>query len=148
MWAYGWGSKRHRGLRVWVLHILERGPLNGAELMEQMDRMTMGWWRPSPGSIYPLLEQLEEEKLISKGPDGRYQLTETARGGPDWMKGWFPGNAGPRTPDDAVRELESYATYLEDLARSERDQVPGLDDRLRSVARRLETLAQTGARLA
>jgi len=64
------------------------------------------------------------------------------------MKGWFPGNAGPRTPDDAVRELESYATYLEDLARSERDQVPGLDDRLRSVARRLETLAQTGARLA
>jgi DNA-binding PadR family transcriptional regulator len=143
MWAHGWGSKRHRGLRVWVLHLLERGPLNGAEVMEQMDRMTAGWWRPSPGSIYPLLEQLEQEKIIAKNPDGRYRLTEEARGGPEWMRGMgFPGSAGPRNPEDAVRELESYAAFLEDLARTEREQVPGLDGRLRAVARRLDALSR------
>lgn len=143
MWAHGWGSKRHRGLRVWVLHLLERGPLNGAEVMEQMDRMTAGWWRPSPGSIYPLLEQLEQEKIIVKNPDGRYQLTEEGRGGPDWMRGMgFPGSAGPRNPEDAVRELESYASFLEDLPRADRDRVPGLEGRLRTVAQRLDKLSR------
>lgn len=126
--------------------MLERGPLNGAELMEQMDRMTMGWWRPSPGSVYPLLEQLEKDKLIRKNTDGRYELTETARGGPDWMRGWFPGTAGPRNPEDAVRELEAYARYLEDLSQSDRGKVPGLEERLRSVARRLESLTGAGER--
>lgn len=146
MWAHGWGSRHHRGLRVWVLHLLERGPLNGAELMEQLDRMTSGWWRPSPGSIYPLLAQLEKEKVISKNPDGRYRLTEEARGGPEWMRGMgFPGSAGPRNTEDAVRELESYAAFLEDLERSEREGVPDLDSRLRAVARRLEALARTGS---
>jgi Transcriptional regulator PadR-like family len=145
MWAYGWSSKHHRGLRVWVLHLLERGPLNGAELMEQMDRMTMGWWRPSPGSIYPLLEQLEKEKLIAKGPDGRYGLTEAARGGPDWMRGFgFPGTSGPRNPEDALREVESYARYLEDLSEADRAQIPGLGERLQSVGARLIALGKGG----
>jgi DNA-binding PadR family transcriptional regulator len=111
--------------------------------MEQMDRMTAGWWRPSPGSIYPLLDQLEQEKVITKNPDGRYRLTEEARGGPEWMRGMgFPGSAGPRNPEDAVRELESYAAFLEDLAREERDRVSGLDGRLRAVARRLDALSR------
>lgn len=127
---------------MWVLHLLERGPMNGAELMEQVDRMTMGWWRPSPGSIYPLLEQLEKEKVIAKGPDGRYSLTESARGGPDWMRGpGFSGFFGPRNPEDAVREVEAYTRYLEDLAPSERARVAGIGERLTAVARRLEGLA-------
>lgn len=106
----------------------------------------MGWWRPSPGSIYPLLEQLEKEKVIAKGADGRYGLTEAARGGPDWMHGFgFPGAAGPRSPDDALREVESYVRYLEDLPPAERSRVPALGERARAVARRLEAL-DTGGR--
>jgi hypothetical protein len=119
--------------------------MNGAELMEQMDRMTMGWWRPSPGSIYPLLEQLEKEKVIAKAPDGRYGLTEAARGGPDWMRGMgFPGATGPRNPEDALREVESYVRYLEDLTPSERERVVGLGERLQAVVRRLTALSGEG----
>lgn len=125
--------------------MLEREPLNGAELMDRVDRMTMGWWRPSPGSIYPLLEELEKEKLIVKRSDGRYEVAPSARGGPDWMRGFgFPGAMGPRTPEDALRELESYTRYLEDLPATERDRVADLSDRLRSVARRIDTLGQSG----
>jgi DNA-binding PadR family transcriptional regulator len=119
--------------------------MNGAELIAQIDRMTMGWWRPSPGSIYPLLEQLEEEKLVQKNADGRYQLTEAAKSGPDWMQGFLSGMSGPRNPEDAVRELEAYATYLEDVARSDRDRVRGVGDRLHAVARRLDSLIPAGA---
>lgn len=116
--------------------------MNGAELIAQIDRMTMGWWRPSPGSIYPLLEQLEQEKLVQKNSEGRYELTEVARRGPSWIPGLFPGMNGPRTPEDAVRELEAYATYLEDLARGDPKRVRTVDDRLRSVAQRLESLTR------
>jgi DNA-binding PadR family transcriptional regulator len=119
--------------------------MNGAELIAQIDRMTMGWWRPSPGSIYPLLEEFEKEKLVRKNPDGRYELTEAARGGPDWMRGGFAGGSGPRNPEDAVRELEAYATYLEDIARSERDRVHAISDRLLDVVRRLDALAKGAA---
>jgi len=118
--------------------------MTGAELIAQIDRMTMGWWRPSPGSIYPLLEQMEQEKLVQKNPDGRYQLTESGRSGPDWLRGMFPGVMGPRNPEDAVREIEAYARYLEDFARTDRDRMRAVSERISTIARRLESLTQSG----
>lgn len=117
--------------------------MTGAELIAQIDRMTMGWWRPSPGSIYPLLEQMEQEKLVQKNPDGRYQLTEAGRSGPDWLRGMFPGMVGPRTPEDAIREIDAYARYLEDFARTDGDRVRAVSERLLTIARRLEALTQS-----
>ncbi len=142
MWAHGWGTRHRRGLRVWVLHCLDQGPMSGAEVIAQIDRMTMGWWRPSPGSIYPLLEQLEQEKLIHKNADGRYELNESARGGPDWMQGMFPSGSGPRNPDDAMREIEAYVTYLEDLVRTDRSKVQAVGARMQSVIDRLQALGK------
>ncbi|MGA7476578.1 MAG: PadR family transcriptional regulator [Thermoplasmata archaeon] len=144
MWAYAWGSKRHRGLRVWVLQLLERGPMNGAEIMEEMDRMSMGWWRPSPGSIYPLLDQLTVEKLVRKRDDGRYEVTEAARGGPDWMRGWM--GRGPRTPQDALAEMEAYIAFLEDLGRGEKGDLAPMVPRLKAVAKRLDDLVDRSVR--
>lgn len=66
MWAFGEMRKR-RGLRMWVLTLLERSPRNGAEIMDEMEMMTKGWWRPSPGSVYPLLESLVQEGFIKRG---------------------------------------------------------------------------------
>jgi DNA-binding PadR family transcriptional regulator len=144
MWAYGWGSRRHRGLRVWVLQLLERGPKNGAEIMEEMDRMTMGWWRPSPGSIYPLLDQLAGENLVRKKDDGRYELTEAARGGPEWARGWM--GRGPRTPEDALAEMESYVAFLEDLGSGGKGDLGAFGPRLKAVARRVDELADRAGR--
>ena len=61
-----------------VVSMLSNSPKNGVELMDDMEKMTQGWWRPSPGSVYPLLEQLTNEGLIRKREDGRYELTEKA----------------------------------------------------------------------
>ena len=144
MFGHGMGPRRHRGLRFWVLQYLERGPMNGAEIMEEMDRSTMGWWRPSPGSIYPLLDQLVEEKLVRKRDDGRYELTEAGRAGPDWMRGWM--GRGPRNPQAALTEIESYVAYLEDVGRSEKGDFGAWAPRLKEVVRRLEALAERPAR--
>ena len=116
--------------------------MNGAEIMDQMDRMTLGWWRPSPGSIYPLLEELEGEKLVTKDLDGRYRLTDKVRAGPDWMQELgFLGSSAPRDPEDALGQLEAYVRYLEDSYRTKGPEVTKLKSRLRSAADRLGRLA-------
>jgi DNA-binding PadR family transcriptional regulator len=113
--------------------------MNGAEIMEEMDRMTMGWWRPSPGSIYPLLDQLAEEKLVRKRDDGRYEVTEAARGGPEWSRGWM--GRGPRTPQDALAEMEAYLAFLEDIGRGGKSDLGAFVPRIKAVSKRLEDLA-------
>jgi len=118
--------------------------MNGAEIMEEMDRMTMGWWRPSPGSIYPLLDQLAEEKLVRKRDDGRYEVTEAARGGPEWTRGWM--GRGPRTPQDALTEVEAYIAFLEDVGRAEKVDLSSMTPRLKAVAKRLDDLVDRSTR--
>ena len=36
-----------------IVTMLASSPKNGVELMDEIERMTQGWWRPSPGSVYP-----------------------------------------------------------------------------------------------
>ena len=54
-------------LRHIVLNILKQGPRSGSELMEEIEFYTD--WRPSPGSIYPLLSNLQEKEFIDPHPD-------------------------------------------------------------------------------
>ncbi|MEL9990783.1 MAG: PadR family transcriptional regulator [Thermoproteus sp.] len=87
--AWIWGERapffmRRRGLRHIILYILaSRSPLTGSQIAEEIERMTWGFWRPSPGSIYPALAQLEAEGLIrvakTDGPKKYYELTEEGR---------------------------------------------------------------------
>jgi DNA-binding PadR family transcriptional regulator len=138
------GMHRRRGLRMWVLSILARGPKNGAEIMNSIEEMSQGWWRPSPGSIYPLLDSLGQEGLIQKQPDGRYELTATGRQSMEMPWGpWGPwGMRGPQTPgvEGVLGEMSGYVSYLEDVSRSDR---PGIDrnrERIRDLADRLSAL--------
>jgi DNA-binding PadR family transcriptional regulator len=57
--------------------------MSGSELMDELERRTGGFWKPSPGSIYPLLNWLQEKGYIKELPaeNGfkRYELTETGK---------------------------------------------------------------------
>lgn len=66
-------------LRHFALKILEKQPMSGSEIVDRIHEYTD--WRPSPGSIYPLLAHLQEEGLIEPHPDEdpslkRFKLTE------------------------------------------------------------------------
>ena len=139
-----WGMHRRRGLRMWVLNLLARGPKNGAEIMNAIEEMSQGWWRPSPGSIYPLLESLVQEGFIAKRDDGRYELTTTGRQAMEMPWGpWGPwGVRGPQSPgvEGVLGEMNGYVSYLEDVARSD---PAGLDrnrDHIKSLADRMSAL--------
>jgi hypothetical protein len=139
MWfQYARSGKQPRGLRPWVLALLRRGPRTGAEIMQDMETVTLGWWRPSPGSVYPLLEDLVSEGLVRRRPDGRYELVPQPRTGPPLGFGF--GENVPRTVEEVLKEIQGYVTYLEDLVREDppaiqkhKDEVERLSSRLREL---------------
>ncbi|MDF2444158.1 MAG: hypothetical protein JWR01_2361 [Subtercola sp.] len=69
-------------VRSVILSLLGDGPSNGYGLIKAIAERTGGTWRPSPGSVYPTLQQLVDEELIASKGDGRrteFELTETGR---------------------------------------------------------------------
>ncbi len=76
------GRMRRGAMRGLLLAGLLDGPAHGYELMSRLEERTGGSWRPSPGSVYPMLQQLEDEGLVKLSEqDGRktYELTEQGR---------------------------------------------------------------------
>ena len=71
-------------IRYHVLQALSEQPMSGSELMEQIEKSTGGNWKPSPGSIYPLLSWLQDNSYIKELPTEnglkRYELTQTGKG--------------------------------------------------------------------
>jgi len=70
------------GAAAAILALLAERPMHGYEMIQELESRTGGVWRPSPGSVYPTLQLLEDEGLIS-GEEGegrrRFALTETGR---------------------------------------------------------------------
>jgi DNA-binding PadR family transcriptional regulator len=76
------GPRVRRGdVRVAILAVLADEPLNGYQVIGQIAERTGGAWRPSPGSVYPTISQLEDEGLIESDDErGRRTLRLTDAG--------------------------------------------------------------------
>jgi DNA-binding PadR family transcriptional regulator len=76
------GPRVRRGdVRVAILDVLAEESLNGYQVIGQIADRTNGAWRPSPGSVYPTISQLEDEGLIESSDErGRRTLTITDAG--------------------------------------------------------------------
>jgi DNA-binding PadR family transcriptional regulator len=63
------------------LALLREGPLNGYQIMSEIEERSGGAWRPSPGAVYPALSQLADEGLIEgEESGGRRTFALTAAG--------------------------------------------------------------------
>jgi DNA-binding PadR family transcriptional regulator len=113
----GRGGRARRGdVRLALLRLLAEEPGNGYQLMQTIEERSGGRWRPSPGSVYPTLAQLEDEGLIrSIESDGSRQLEitdagrshlETRTDEPD------PWTADDEAGEDALTELGSVIIGL------------------------------------
>jgi DNA-binding PadR family transcriptional regulator len=126
------------GLKSWVLYMLGERPMNGAEIMDSMESMSYGAWRPSPGSIYPLLSKMVDEKLIIKREDGRYVLSSEGYDRINFYgEGW--GNK-PYSVSNILAEFDNYLSYMEDL---QKEKVLPYEDRLDRVIERLSRLKES-----
>ena len=95
-----WSRRRHGHLmRHWMRHAamvpkgylryqlltrLKEKPMSGSEIMSELENETRGYWRPSPGSIYPLLAWLQDRGLIKETTQTepgirRFTLTDSGK---------------------------------------------------------------------
>jgi DNA-binding PadR family transcriptional regulator len=104
----GWGGGRRmrRGaIRGAILTALKDEPAHGYEVMRRLEEMSGGLWRPSPGSVYPHLQMLEDEGLVqSSEVEGSrtYTLTDTGRAEAEKIS--LPWQATGEA-DDKIRSL-------------------------------------------
>jgi len=76
------GRARRGDVRTAILALLAERPMHGYEMIQELGARTGGMWRPSPGSVYPTLQMLEDEGLItSQESEGKrlFSLTDTGR---------------------------------------------------------------------
>jgi len=123
-----------------IVTMLASSPKNGVELMDEIEKMTQGWWRPSPGSVYPVLEQLAADGMVKKRDDGRYELTEKAS---DELEGSFGSVFGrrQRSVEEMFDEVGGFVSYIEDVARSSPEKLSGHKEDMKALAERLAKLA-------
>jgi DNA-binding PadR family transcriptional regulator len=116
----GRGPRVRRGdVRAAILDLLAEGqPWNGYQIIQEIGARTQGVWRPSAGSVYPALQQLEDEGLITAaaGEDRRRNYTLTGEGRAyveahaDELKASWDAVTG--SVDDAAVEMHNLARQV------------------------------------
>jgi DNA-binding PadR family transcriptional regulator len=113
------GRKARRGdFRAAALVLLDEEPRNGYQLMQEIEERSDGAWRPSPGSVYPALQQLEDEGLVrAVESEGRrlFELSDSGRAYVEEHRAELgsPWDALRRDFSDETREL---AGLIKDVA--------------------------------
>ena len=102
------GTRMGRGdVRAAVLALLAEKPMHGYQIIREIEERSGGSWKPSAGSVYPTLQLLSDEGLISaEESNGRktYALTEEGRaeaetaGAAPWESGASSGGSSPSDP--------------------------------------------------
>ncbi len=88
------GPKVRRGdVRTAIIDVLHRArtaeePINGYQVIQEIAELSNGEWRPSPGSVYPTIQQLQDEGLVESDDErGRRTIRLTDQG-----VAWAEGN--------------------------------------------------------
>lgn len=111
--VFGRGPRARRGnVRTAILSLLAEQPHNGYQIMQAIEQRSHGQWRPSSGSIYPTLQQLEDEGLVE---------AEEAKAGQTGSKSYKLSAKGRRYVEDHRAELDAEWAAI--------DEDPGTDPR-------------------
>lgn len=108
---FGPGRKASRGdIRAAILALLVEEPMHGYQIMRELGERSGGVWRPSPGSVYPTLQLLEDEGLVvATEAEGKrvFALTDAGR---------EEASTHKRAPWDEVKgEADASLVELRDL---------------------------------
>jgi len=79
---FRWNPFERGDLKFAILRLISEKPMHGYEVMQCLEEESGGGYKPSPGSVYPTLQMLEDEGLLSSNEeDGKkvYQITEEGR---------------------------------------------------------------------
>ena len=73
------GGMKVGAVSLWLLILLSERPMYGYEIIRELEKRFSGYWKPKTGTIYPALEKLEQDKLVTsqrefreEGPDRKH----------------------------------------------------------------------------
>jgi DNA-binding PadR family transcriptional regulator len=133
----GHGRGRHGGsdgprigrgrIPALLLAALLDGPAHGYELMDRLEAVSGGSWRPSPGSVYPLLQAFEDQGLVERQEGaGRRVFALTTAGrelaaarGDDTGRAGFPADSRRSRLRDEMDQLRTATRQVAAVANSE-----------------------------
>ena len=107
---HGRGRKRRGDVRAALLLAISEEPRNGYQLMQVIEERSDGRWRPSPGSVYPALAQLEDEGLIRSIERDDTKLFEITDAGREHLE--QRGEHAPPWEFEAEPESESFEELM------------------------------------
>jgi len=160
--AASWLKETQKGyLRIAVLILLSRKPHHGYEIMKEIKERTGGFWRPTAGGIYPILQSLEESGYIEGAWDSRqrrkrktYQITETGR--PVLQQALTRENQIAESMSDLFREFmkdvldvksvstpmmpNPFSVFLEERKEKPDDTVSMLERKQKQIEEMIETM--------
>lgn len=118
--GFGRGRRARRGdVRPALLALLAEGPKHGYQLIQELAERTDGRWRASPGSVYPTLQQLEDEDLVrAEEMDGKrvFHLTDAGREVVEARPGPPPWEQADEDDDAAVAVMDVFRQVAEAAA--------------------------------
>lgn len=129
---FGRARARRGNVRLAILSLLADQTMNGYQIMQAIEQRSNGAWKPSSGSIYPTLQQLEDEGLVE---------TEEAKPGQQGSKAFKLTAKGKRYVDDNREELAADWLPAEEPASDPRWELMNL---YRGIAAAAAQVASTG----
>lgn len=105
----------HGDIRTAILIELDDEPMHGYQIIQAIEARSGGEWRPSPGSVYPTLQLLADEGLVSAAQVGErkvYSLTDAGRQAAAELTTELPGEPHRGRDSDSVIALAKSSAKL------------------------------------
>jgi len=156
--CHGPGGHRHHGfgrfgrarrgmIKTALFAALSEGPMHGYQIMQRVEELSGGMWRPSPGSVYPTLQELEDRGLVkSEEVEGKrvYSLTDEGTAEADKLRD-TEGNLPWMTAEGPTGTRMKLRQAVGSLAAAARQ--VGRDGSDETVDKTLEILAEARKRI-
>lgn len=104
---------RRGDVRMAIIDVLHRArtaeePINGYQVIQEIAELSHGEWRPSPGSVYPTIQQLQDEGLVEADDERGRRTIRLTDAGVAWVEAhtdelasvWAPFARTEPAPDD------------------------------------------------
>ena len=111
-----YGGAKRGDLTPIILHALTERPMHGYEIIRELEKKSHGFWRPSPGSVYPTLQMLEEQDMVTSNDSGGkkvYELTDLGKSEAEKQKTQGPWSWHGKGHHDFEAGMAMRSTFME-----------------------------------
>jgi len=134
------------GIKYWILMLVSKEKMTGAQMIDKIYEMSFGFWRPSPGSIYSILKNLSEDGFVKvEQKDNKKYYSITDKGKEYLDSSWFPWksassfmNKDEKTSiDETIDTLDNLSEFILEkkklISKEDKKTLKMIDDRLHSL---------------